>query len=429
MKTIKVLILTIMFLSIIVCCKKKDTIGPDDKNILEAYLQCPQTDIDWPSLADSPWPMFLHDPQHTSRSPLAGPQNGTFTRIGPVNQEIFSSPAITEDGLIIFGAEGVFAFDASGTQVWHFDTGGTSKDRVNSSACITSVGTIYIGCHNGNLYALNPDGTLKWLFNTEQTFTFESPTISKDGSEIYFTTRDRDKDTITLFDIDTTGQMLWRYDLPKGGTTLTSPAISPDGNTIYITAASALHAFNTSGQLQWTFDTYRAIGIPVIDNNGNIYFNSGYYICSVSPNGSLRWSLYSLMATYTAPCIGYEGYLYTYKYKSSSEGSSESVCALDYAGQVRWEFELNYLAVWVGASSPSIDVYGNIYIGLCINQINDDNVNLLALTKDGEELFELVLDTPGQYMADIDNSPVIGGNGIIYTGSDNARGYYLFVIE
>ena len=106
MKVIKALILTILLLSIVEGCKKNDTVGPDDTNGLVAYLQCPQTDIDWPSLADSPWPMFLHDPQHTSRSPLAGPQNGTFTRIGPVNEEIFSSPAVTEDGLIIFGAEG-----------------------------------------------------------------------------------------------------------------------------------------------------------------------------------------------------------------------------------------------------------------------------------------------------------------------------------
>ena len=276
MKVNKTLILTILFLSIVEGCKKNDTVGPDDTNNLVAYLQCPQTDIDWPSLADSPWPMFLHDPQHTSRSPLAGPQNGTFTRIGPVNEEIFSSPAVTEDGLIIFGAEGVFAFDVSGTQVWHFDTGGTHDDFVNSSPCIASDGTIYVGCKNGNFYALNPDGTLKWLFNTEQTFAFESPSISKDGSDIYITTRDRDKSTITLFDIDTTGQMVWRYDLPKGGTVLTSPAISPDGNTIYITAASALHALNTDGQLQWTFDAYPNVGIPVIDNDGNIYFNSGY---------------------------------------------------------------------------------------------------------------------------------------------------------
>ena len=136
------------------------------------------------------------------------------------------------------------------------------------------------------------------------------------------------------------------------------------------------------------------------------------------------------MATYTAPCIGYDGYLYTYADKSNS--NSELVLALDYAGQVRWEFELKYPVVNVGASSPSIDVHGNIYIGLCVDMHNNDNFNLLALTRDGEELFKLALDAPEPpegWFPDIDTSPVIGGNGIIYTGSDAARGYYLFVIE
>jgi len=48
-------------------------------------------------LADSPWPAFLHDPQHTGRSPFVGPQEGNvqwkFITLGDVS----SSPAIGMD--------------------------------------------------------------------------------------------------------------------------------------------------------------------------------------------------------------------------------------------------------------------------------------------------------------------------------------------
>lgn len=422
MKVRRLLFLSLL-LAVMAGCKKEETVAPEGK--FAAYLKCPQTDIPWPSLANSPWPMFLHDPQHTSRSPLAGPQNGTFTRIGPVDEEIFSSPAITEDGLIIFGADGVFAFDASGTQVWHFDTGGTRDDIVYSTACIASDGTIYIGCINGKLYALYPDGSLKWYFDTENTIVFDSPAISKDGSSIYITTRNRDKDIESFFAIDTNGLFLWKYEISMLGHFSTSPAISPDGNMIYITGEGALHALDPNGQLKWKFEAHPDIGVPIIDNAGNIYLNSGSFIYSVDPNGSLTWSLdIRTIDTYSAPCIGYDGFLYTYKITSFGSW----VCALDYAGQVRWEVELKG-GLLVGASSPSSDVHENIFIGLCCGGINDPKLNFLALTKKGETLFDLKLNTPEQRMPDIDTSPVIGANGIVYTGSDAGRGYYVFKIE
>jgi outer membrane protein assembly factor BamB len=42
-------------------------------------------------------------------------------------------------------------------------------------------GTIYIGSNNNYLYALNPDGRLKWKFKTGDGI-FSSPRISSDGT-------------------------------------------------------------------------------------------------------------------------------------------------------------------------------------------------------------------------------------------------------
>ena len=68
------------------------------------------------------WWMFQHDRQHTGRSPFTGP--------------------------------------ASPVQQWAFPTG----DGIGSSPAIGADGTIYVGSCDGNLYAINPNGTEQWAF-------------------------------------------------------------------------------------------------------------------------------------------------------------------------------------------------------------------------------------------------------------------------
>jgi outer membrane protein assembly factor BamB len=52
---------------------------------------------------------------------------------------------------------------------------------VNSSPAIASDGTIYVGSEDGSLYALNPDGTLKWGYDASSAVN-SSPTIGSDGT-------------------------------------------------------------------------------------------------------------------------------------------------------------------------------------------------------------------------------------------------------
>ncbi|MEF8874652.1 MAG: PQQ-binding-like beta-propeller repeat protein, partial [Candidatus Thermoplasmatota archaeon] len=63
-------------------------------------------------------------------------------------------------------------------------TGGS----VYSSPAIGSDGTIYVGSRDTNLYALNPDGTEKWRFDTGN-YVLSSPAIGSDGT-IYVGTYD-----------------------------------------------------------------------------------------------------------------------------------------------------------------------------------------------------------------------------------------------
>jgi len=54
-------------------------------------------------------------------------------------------------------------------------------DEITSAPAVSKEGTIYIGSNNNYLYALNPDGTLRWKFETGDGI-FASPRISRDGT-------------------------------------------------------------------------------------------------------------------------------------------------------------------------------------------------------------------------------------------------------
>ena len=50
-----------------------------------------------------------------------------------------------------------------GQKIWAFATG---FPLVLSSPAIGSDGTVYVGAYDYNLYAINPDGSKKWEFET-----------------------------------------------------------------------------------------------------------------------------------------------------------------------------------------------------------------------------------------------------------------------
>ncbi|NBC24621.1 MAG: PKD domain-containing protein, partial [Bacteroidetes bacterium] len=75
-----------------------------------------------------------------------------------------SSPAIDDDGTIVFGSydSKIYALNSDGSLKWEYLTGA----RINTSPAIGADGTVYCGSDDDSMYALNADGTLKWSFPT-----------------------------------------------------------------------------------------------------------------------------------------------------------------------------------------------------------------------------------------------------------------------
>jgi outer membrane protein assembly factor BamB len=103
------------------------------------------------------------------------------------NYWVLSSPAIGSDGSIYFGdGASIVALDADGTLKWEIYS---HEDSPVSSPVIGADGTIYAGADDGNVYAVNPNGSIKWKFYTSPvTIMGSSPAIGADGTvyiEVY----------------------------------------------------------------------------------------------------------------------------------------------------------------------------------------------------------------------------------------------------
>jgi outer membrane protein assembly factor BamB len=163
---------------------------------------------------------------------------GRFTR--------FTSPAIGADGTIYIGSgDGLSAVTPTGNVLWTFPVNG----QVRSTPAIATDGTIYVGSTGllgapGQFYAVNPNGTQKWVFQQplvsfgRQRF-LSSPAIGADGT-IYTAAGS------VVYALTPAGSLLWQYDVAQNGfggrTTISSPAIGANG-ALYIGAGRGLYAF------------------------------------------------------------------------------------------------------------------------------------------------------------------------------------------
>ena len=117
------------------------------------------------------------------------------------NDHCFSSPAIGADGNIYVATQPgiLYAVSHNGQLLWTFDIASEGfSGTFRSSPSIGSDGSIYLGLNTGNpssaLFAINSDGSLKWLFAPgdlpddvpkDHFDIYSSPAIGSDGL-IYF---------------------------------------------------------------------------------------------------------------------------------------------------------------------------------------------------------------------------------------------------
>ena len=270
-------------------CSKTGT-GPEDKPDQIGY----QKEIDWPTLADSPWPMFQHDPQGTGRSQYLGPQKGIINKTINLNSGSDLSFVVIDENKNFYASIGNYWTDSTGVTNaylfsynflndlnWYINIKGR---ELHSSPLIDQYGVIYIGSTNGIFYAIKPDGSSKWTFDAGSPVStgYGGSNIGLDGT-IYFGTRD------ALFAINQEGQLLWS----KSEYQHTRVVFSCDGNTMYVQHNSeGLDALDLNGNLIWRFHfpTEHWMFHPIVDSNDRIYlYSDRSIISSIDKNGKFEW--------------------------------------------------------------------------------------------------------------------------------------------
>jgi outer membrane protein assembly factor BamB len=345
------------------------------------------------SLANSPWPMFRHDLNHTGLSPYntsanAGKLVWNFTTNNYAI--VSSSPAIDSDETIYIGSSdgNLYAIYPNGTKKWNFTTGASV---MFSSPAISSDGTIYVGAYDGNLYAIYPNGTKKWNFPIG-SFIQSSPAIGSNGT-IYIGSHDAN-----LYAIYPNGTEKWNF--TTGNQIYSSPAIGSDG-TIYIGSKdNNLYAIYPNGTKKWSYITGWSSS-PAIGDDDMIYVGStDNNLYAIYPNGSKKWNFLTKGAIWSSPAISSDGTIYI----GSGDGN---LYAIYPNSTKKWNFTTGAPVMF---SSPAISSDGTIYVG------STDN-NLYAIYLNGSKKWNFV--TGGL----IQSSPAIGSDGTIYVGSYDDRLY------
>ncbi|WP_083763919.1 PQQ-binding-like beta-propeller repeat protein [Syntrophobacter fumaroxidans] len=314
---------------------------------------------------------------------------------------------------------------AEETPAWSFETGGPIK----SSPAIGTDGMVYVQSSDGSLYAIKPDGNVKWSVGIEGHPNL-SPAVGDDGTAYSAGAGN------LLHAINHDGTPKWFIDI--GGAPTSSPAMGADGSVI-ITEGANILSINPDGTHKWIFSPGSRIqAVPAIGKDGMVYAVTenavlyaidGYGIarwcfelkskqmnCSstldpdntifilfdrilyaVNTTGCIQWSLDKILSS-SAP--GTDGIVYV--------TADSRICAAGFNGTLKWSFPISDRLD--SAPPPAVGFDGRIYLGR-----RDGRIDAIGLDGNQVGFFDLhqQIDAPG----------VVGPDGTLYVGSEDSRLY------
>jgi outer membrane protein assembly factor BamB len=366
----------------------------------------PSSPLPLPQYATEPaLAMFRLGPAHRGRSPYVIPaaKPGIWWSF-PTGGPVASSPAIADDGSVLFGSHDgkLYALARDGTLRWSHLTG----DIVFSSPAIAHDGTVYFGSDDDHLYAVAPGADKpRWVFQVgacpqrvgvgpeaSRCDVDAGPTIGPDG--VIYTGGDG------VYAINPDGSLRWRF--VTGGHVASAPAVMPDGTVIAGSQDDLIYAIAPNGVKRWDF---RAGGdveaAATIGEDGTIYIGSDdRKMYALGSDGSLRWALTTGGDIRASAALG-NGMIYV--------GSFDSLLyAIRFDGTLAWTFRSGDRIL----SSALVDAKGAVLFGS-----QDDR--LYALEPDGRLRWSVELG------GDIDSSPALASDGTIFVGSDDRKMYAL----
>ena len=220
-------------------------------------------------------------------------RDGTLKWSYATGDIIFSSPAVAHDGTIYIGSDDDHLYalvPATAKPRWIVQIGAcpqrvgigpeASRCDVDAGPTVGPDGVIYTG--GDGVYAINPDGTLRWRFATGGHVS-SAPAVLPDGTVVAGSQDD------LVYAIAPNGQKRW--DFRAGGDVESAPAVGDDG-TIYVGSDDhKLYALGVDGTLRWAFTTGGDVRASAAMGNGMIYVGSfDAQLYAIRLDGTLAWT-------------------------------------------------------------------------------------------------------------------------------------------
>ena len=405
-------------------------------------------------------PMHQMDPQHTGRSPYAGPRRAVLARFVDTSLPEFappenpaarvdfqSSPMVAPDGTIYictFSGGVLLALRDAGERlntVWKYHPTGSSM--YHGSPAVGKDGTVYAMFASGSgneaknvLYALKAPTTgneaqVAWMADVGLGQAMpgssgNSPIVAADG---------------TIYALGGGGKVAavapdgsTKWTAQAGPATYVSPALGKDGTVYTASLDGKLYAIappasgSKEGTTRWTFDFGQNLGptplvtTPVtgggnrgqdgvgsgasatIGADGTIYIgsnNSNFY--GIAPDGKMKWLFEAereLAGIWPTAALSADE-------KTVFFGANKGgVYALNTAdGKLKWQYKV-FGSIY---ASPTLDSKGTLYVGTTIGR-------LLALdSNSGQPVFDFDANAP------LWSTPAIRPDGSLVTAGRNGR--------
>lgn len=328
------------------------------------------------------------------------------------------------------------------TTKWVFNT---SSDYGIGGQTIGADGTIYFTISsedNGTVYALNPDGTMKWNLTFEDLYSSVAPTIGDNG--LLYIISDDEVPVLTAINPD--GTIRWQYTFKEYESSVASyPIIGKDGSILIglnlyddDNDFAKIYSINPDGTLKWTYKIHRGVEDVIytffnsVSQDGTLfvgsYFESDdedYYgvLNAINPNGTLKWNytftenLYKTWGIGSASwgsAVGPDGTIYSAVTSQNKTNDTVHLYAFNPAGTVKWMQTINDGAYNYVISLPSVASNGVVYLSTMFgNSEKDAFNNLHAFSPNGTKLWNYTQKTMGEGFT----SQVIGTDGTIYLAS------------